>query len=367
VSVAWPEDEALKFGGPVNFMPDADEAVEDSDPGGLGDRERRGFPVQPVDYQDDPADFSARPNTGADDLDDFSNYPNFTPSFPPSFFDPEPAPRGPLAREKELDPQILNNAYEANGAQRLKNMLNPQRAFAMIFELEVLVPYTELYCTLWNEVAIQHDLPSVTEDEVSRVMSKLGVDATIKEFQWTFDRATARGFLTDFQARLKSAVQDKTRLATFAKASVGATRWLDLLKDEEIHAAIVGHHNGDVLRDLVDAAGLTGFTIVSVEDNLDSLEQAFLSAAAKLEMAPSACCTFGASPTSVISAHQALMRGVSVAGVYPRYELTVSDLIIDSFEDMNIDKVRVVMSTNEIPDWKLEPLPQPEPDRYAPR
>jgi beta-phosphoglucomutase-like phosphatase (HAD superfamily) len=262
---------------------------------------------------------------------------------------------------------VLELTYKAAGAQRLKNMVSPQRAFGMIFELEVLVPYTELYCTLWNEVAVQHDLPSVNEGEVKRAMANLGVDAAIKEFHWTADRAAAQEFLTDFQARLKSAVQDKARLATFAEASVGVTRWLDTLKEEEIQTVIVGHHSSDVLRELADAAGLTGFTLVSVEDNFESLEQAFLNAAAKLEMAPSECCTFGASPQSVMAAHNAYMKGVSLSGVHPRYELTVSDLIIDSFEDLNFEKVRLAMSSSEIPELQLEPLPEPELDRYAPR
>jgi beta-phosphoglucomutase-like phosphatase (HAD superfamily) len=237
----------------------------------------------------------------------------------------------------------------------------------MIFELEVLVPYTELYRTLWNEVAVQYDLPSVTDVEVNRAMANLGVEATIKEFHWTSDRNAAQELLTDFQARLKSAVQDKTRLATFAEASVGVTRWLDTLKEEEIQTVIVGHHSSDVLRGLADAAGLTGFAIVSAEDNFESMEQAFLNAAAKLEMAPSECCTFGASPQSVMAAHNAYMKGVSVSGVHPRYELTVSDLIIDSFEDITFEKVRMAMSSSELPDWQLEPLPEPELDRFAPR
>jgi beta-phosphoglucomutase-like phosphatase (HAD superfamily) len=354
VSVAW-RDETTRDETPADFnrllnFRDADEAAEEDLRTGP---EPRDFHGAPPDFQEDEEDL------------DVSNAPDVL--FLPSPFDVEPALRGPLAREKELDPQMLNMTYEASGAQRLKNLRNPQRAYGMIMELEVLAPYTELYCTIWNEVALEHDLPLVTEDEVKRAMANLGVDAAIREFQWTFDREEALGLLTDFQARLKSAVQDKPRLATFAEVSVGATRWLDLVKEEEIKAAIVGRHSSDVLRDLANAAGLTDFMIVSVEDNLDSLEQAFLSAAAKLETAPSACCAFGASPKSVSAAHNALMKGVSIAGVHPRYELSVSDLIIGSFEEMNLDKVRAVMSTNELPDYQLEPELQPEPDRFTPR
>merc|ERR1719379_687968 len=117
----------------------------------------------------------------------------------------------------------------------------------MIFELEVLAPYTELYCTLWNDVAKQYNLWPVTEDEVNRAMTNVGADATIREFHWTYDRAAAHGLMTEFKARLKSAVQDKTRLATFAEVTAGTTRWLDLLKEEEMQIAIVGHHSRDVL------------------------------------------------------------------------------------------------------------------------
>jgi beta-phosphoglucomutase-like phosphatase (HAD superfamily) len=363
VSVAWLDDEAQDdLDRAVTDFFDADKAGEVSDLS--SERERHGF-NRLVDFQGE-AGVSAPPET-ADDALDLPNVPDYFPSYAPSEFDIVPAPRGPLARERELDPQILDSTYRAAGAQRFKNMRNPQRAVGLIFELEVLVPYTELYCTLWNEVAIQHNLPPVNDDEVNRAMSNLGVDAPIKEFQWTLDREVAHGLLTEFQERLKSAVQDSTRIATFAQASVGATAWLDIIRDEEINAAIVGHHSGAVLRALADAAGLADFATVSVQDNLESLEQAFLGAAVKLEMAPSECCTFVASPKSIMAAHEAYMKGVSVSGVHPRYELTVSDLIIDSFEDLNFEKVRMAMSANLLPDYQLEPLPEPELDRFTPR
>jgi beta-phosphoglucomutase-like phosphatase (HAD superfamily) len=354
-------NDIANFDRPTDFF-DAEQTGEDSDLG--SERERHGF-NPPVDFQEE-AGVSALPETADDDLD-LPNVPNYWPSFAPSEFDPVPAPRGPLAREKELDPQVLDITYQARGAQRFKNIRSPQRAVGMIFELEVLVPYTELYCTLWNEVAIQHNLPPVTADEVNRAMTHLSVDGPIKEFQWTFDREIAHGLLMEFQDRLKSAVQDKTRIAAFAEASVGATAWLNIVKEEKINAAIVGHHSGAVLRDLADAAGLADFATVSVEDNLYSLEQAFLNASVKIEMAPSECCTFVTSPRSVMAAHDALMKGVSVSGVHPRYELTVSDLIIDSFEDLNFEKVRMAMSANVLPDYQLEPEPELELDRFNPR
>ena len=65
-----------------------------------------------------------------------------------------------------MDPVALQESYKAAGAKRWRNVAAPHKKYLQIFDLEVLVPYTGLYCAIWNEVAVQNAFPPVTEDAV---------------------------------------------------------------------------------------------------------------------------------------------------------------------------------------------------------
>ncbi|CAN0229187.1 unnamed protein product, partial [Ectocarpus sp. 8 AP-2014] len=72
-----------------------------------------------------------------------------------------------------------------------------------------------------------------------------------------------------------------------------------------------------------------------------------LQAALKIQRSTMKCCAFDCRQEGMIKAHDADLRGVCRIGVMAAWELRLSDLSVESFDDMNVLNFRQIFADRE--------------------
>lgn len=90
---------------------------------------------------------------------------------------------------------------------------------------------------------------------------------------------------------------------------------------------------------------------MSAETGYETESQEFLGASLRIQKPPDHCMVYDTSPSATIAAHDSDMRFVALNNVYPSYELSGSDLIVKTYQELNLQNVRKLFGDR---DYDLE-------------
>ncbi len=235
-----------------------------------------------------------------------------------------------------LDVDTLNEQLKHSGAIRLRHAMKPDEAYGMIFNFDsVVADISAVQHQAWRQLAQQHSLPfpAIPRPEVLSMSPEYNI---IQTFRWTNNRKEAQALAYDL------AIITSDILNTLTEPHHGVRDWLVALTNFNVPCALVSRLDRATVRRVLERMCLHDYftTMVTSEDDMETISQRLLSAAIKLHRPPNLCVLLDASPEGVTAAHNCTMKAIAVAGQYKAYQLKMADLTCASLGGLTVYNIR---------------------------
>lgn len=192
-----------------------------------------------------------------------------------------------------------------------------------------------------------------------RLMADFGRKLSDAQFRSTFgmrNREILHQLLPEVPASEAEALSDRKEeyfrklLPRRIRPMPGARRLIARLKSAGIPQAIASSTPRANLETILPRAGLAIDVYVAAEDVARGKPSpdVFLKAAERLDVPPERCVVFEDSVAGVEAAHRAGMACVAVTTTWPREKLSDADLVVDSLEEVSVEKVRQLVGAEAV-------------------
>eukprot|EP00271_Cylindrocystis_brebissonii_P006369 TRINITY_DN19124_c0_g2_i1.p1 TRINITY_DN19124_c0_g2~~TRINITY_DN19124_c0_g2_i1.p1 ORF type:complete len:399 (-),score=57.88 TRINITY_DN19124_c0_g2_i1:867-2063(-) len=257
-------------------------------------------------------------------------------------------PRGPL----HVDVDYLNDRMKTRGLQRIRYSMRPDEAFGLIYSLDnVLTDTHALRWEAWRQLAVEEGRDLEELERAQRHIRSVGAERAVRQvLGW----ARHEGEVARLTARLASLY---SLLFSQVKAPLDGVRpWLQALHRARVPCAVSSSLDRITLLAALERMGLSRYfrACVTEEDGMESIAHRFLSAAVKLDRAPSKCVVFEDDPRGVAAAHNCSMKAVALIGTHPAYELTQADLAVSNFSELSVINLRRLFAVRGLEFMDLE-------------
>jgi len=238
-----------------------------------------------------------------------------------------------------MDIDTINESMKITGAERMKYAMHPDRAYGLVYDLDVFIDIPQIKVIAWNKVADIHGYPRFNFHgrPQSHIDDMMAERVVLYVFKWTDDIKKARAIVYDFNQVL---VQVLLHHSVLTQESARA--WLDLVVDFQIPCALVSFFDRNTIESVLKKLGLESkfAKVVTAEDEVENMSQAYLLASIELQRPPEQCAVFCTTVESITAAHNCTMRAVAVVGRSTAPQLSNADLTIVDFEELTIYNLR---------------------------
>jgi beta-phosphoglucomutase-like phosphatase (HAD superfamily) len=242
--------------------------------------------------------------------------------------------------EQTLGAEQLNDSLRPGFLDKHRYILAPDEAFGAIFAWDVVMSNArELELAVWRAVAAEEDLLPPDMDDILRAEAMSPEAAVQRIFLWTADWGDIKR-LVFRKGELLDAMQADWTYTTFP----GVANWLDSLNRYGIKSVLCAPIPRARVEQTVHQVGLQRYfgnsQLVTADDECDSVEQMFLTAAIKLERPPAKCVVFTDKPSGITAGREVSARVVALIGAHPAYEIKSADKTFAAYDDLVLYHVR---------------------------
>lgn len=243
-----------------------------------------------------------------------------------------------------LDADELNDSFRADHLQRHRHVLAPDEKFGALFMWDVVVANArQLEVEAWKQVAQENDLIPPDLEDIVRAEQMPAESAITRVFYWSADWGLIKRAVHRKQEVLKQLEE------SFAwKTASGLQNFVNSLIQYGVKCVLCASRPREVVEQTVKTLGLSQiFTkneIVSMDDEVESIEQMLLTAALKCERPPDKCVVFTDNPKGITAGHEISSKVVALIGAHPAYEMKTADHVISDFDDLVVYNVRRLFS-----------------------
>jgi beta-phosphoglucomutase-like phosphatase (HAD superfamily) len=242
-----------------------------------------------------------------------------------------------------LDIDAINESMKVTGAERMKYAMHPDRAYGLVYDLDVFIDIPKIKAMAWNTVADMHGYPRFDFNgrPQSHIDEMMPEKVVLYVFKWTDDIKKARAVVYDFNQVL---VQTVLRHGVLTQES--ARVWLDLVGDFQIPCALVSFFDRKTIISLLEILGMESkfAKVVTADDEVENRSQAYLKASIELQRPPEQCAVFCTTVESITAAHNCTMRAIAIVGRSTAPQLSNADLTILNFEELTIYNIRRIFA-----------------------
>eukprot|EP00752_Nemacystus_decipiens_P002385 g2251.t1 len=265
-----------------------------------------------------------------------------------------------LIKDPFLTPGRINEIMDPNNIQRHQYNTNPDSSYGAVFQLDTLVDVIPgLIYPAWLEVARALNQNAPTLHTVERGYGMTPEQMFLREFNWRLTQEELEGGLE---------VYDRTILRQALKyeptETHGSRRWLETLRRIPMPTAVLSRLPSAVVDKVLEKTELAGYFAsqhrVTGEDEPFDDYRGYMLAALKVQRSTMKCCAFDCRQEGMIKAHDADLRGVCRIGVQAAWELRLSDLSVENFDDMNVINFRQIFADREFEPGMLQLELEPE-------
>ncbi|MFB3922828.1 MAG: HAD family hydrolase [Terriglobia bacterium] len=221
---------------------------------------------------------------------------------------------------------------------------------AAIFDMDgVLVDSNPYHLQKWEDLLKEHNIPFNPEDLPKQILGIRNDTAFRHFFGEKLTKPQRRQLSEELEARFRSV------FSPHAKPLPGLTALIAECHAAGIPMAVASSAMSKNVEFIVDALGFRRyFAHLVTGDEVTHPKpdpEIYLKAAQHLGLQPSRCVAFEDSFVGVEAAKRAGMKCVGIASTFPLEELraqTHADLLVRSFEELNLDKLRQLFADNPV-------------------
>ncbi|CAN0103040.1 unnamed protein product [Ectocarpus sp. 6 AP-2014] len=270
-----------------------------------------------------------------------------------------------LIKDPFLTPGRINEIMDPNNIQRHQYNTNPDSSYGAVFQLDTLVDVIPgLIYPAWLEVARALNQNAPTLHTVERGYGWTPEQMFLREFNWRLTQEELEGGLEIYERTIL-----RQALKYQPTETRGSRRWLETLRRIPMPMAVLSRLPSAIVDAVLEKTELSGYFEdqhrVTAEDEPYDDYRGYMLAALKIQRSTMKCCAFDCRQEGMIKAHDADLRGVCRIGVMAAWELRLSDLSVESFDDMNVLNFRQIFADREFEPGmlQLELEPEAEPMR----
>mmetsp|Transcript_25257 Transcript_25257/g.58351 ORF Transcript_25257/g.58351 Transcript_25257/m.58351 type:complete len:627 (-) Transcript_25257:320-2200(-) len=278
-----------------------------------------------------------------------------------------------LSSSEELRAEELNVLLAPQKQNRHRIVNKPDSGYAAIFHMEgTLLNLNNIQMEAWCKVAKENKLRPPTLKEVAYAQTMSSEKAAKFAFRWSIDFLECRRLAIAHCCAMQevfdvwmewcypsesgsdslNGIVEKDEILRRGRSLFPlvpeAENFITNLVSNDLSCGLISRLARNQVERILDVTGTSCLFstahLVCADDGRDRESQRLLNTAIKLCVPPDHCVAFGLTPQSAIEAHEASMRCVSFVGMFPQYELAVSDLNVRGYEDMTIQSFRRVFS-----------------------
>ncbi|CAM9584952.1 unnamed protein product [Ectocarpus sp. 12 AP-2014] len=272
-----------------------------------------------------------------------------------------------LIKDPFLTPGRINEIMDPNNIQRHQYNTNPDSSYGAVFQLDTLVDVIPgLIYPAWLEVARALNQNAPTLHTVERGYGWTPEQMFLREFNWRLTQEELEGGLEIYERTIL-----RQALKYQPTETRGSRRWLETLRTIPMPMAVLSRLPSAIVDAILEKTELSGYFEdqhrVTAEDEPYDDYRGYMLAALKIQRSTMKCCAFDCRQEGMIKAHDADLRGVCRIGVMAAWELRLSDLSVESFDDMNVLNFRQIFADREFEPGmlQLELEPEAEPMRQT--
>ncbi|CAN0083756.1 unnamed protein product, partial [Ectocarpus sp. 8 AP-2014] len=259
-----------------------------------------------------------------------------------------------LIKDPFLTPGRINEIMDPNNIQRHQYNTNPDSSYGAVFQLDTLVDVIPgLIYPAWLEVARALNQNAPTLHTVERGYGWTPEQMFLREFNWRLTQEELEGGLEIYERTIL-----RQALKYQPTETRGSRRWLETLRRIPMPMAVLSRLPSAIVDAVLEKTELSGYFEdqhrVTAEDEPYDDYRGYMLAALKIQRSTMKCCAFDCRQEGMIKAHDADLRGVCRIGVMAAWELRLSDLSVESFDDMNVLNFRQIFADREFEPGMLQ-------------
>ena len=213
--------------------------------------------------------------------------------------------------------------------------------FSIIFDMDgVIIDSNYHHFKAWREFLKKHDISITRADYAEKMSGKIN-RKIIEMFFGELPFEQFRKYALEKEAIYRE-------LSTEVKLTPGLLDFLNTLDEQKIPRAIATSAPSLNVAHAIEHTSINKYFEVIVDSSCVTKHkphpEVYLSAAKLINSDPANCVVFEDSLPGIASAQAAGMKVIAVATTHPRNELEHADLIINDFTEINLKKIKELLS-----------------------